>query len=116
LELANVCLTNEIHSLRHALTILESRETRRWIRPVALISAGMLKSSDLVLSALVRARFCELLSPKAPKAESDLFLVGLVSLMDAILEVPMADVFKRIPPGSAHQGSADGRRGAAAPH
>jgi len=68
----------------------------RWIRLVALISAGMLKSSDRVLSALVRARFCELLSPKAPKAESDLFLVGLVSLMDAILEVPVADALEKI--------------------
>jgi len=64
--------SNEIHSVRHALTILGERETRRWIRLVALISAGMLKSTDLVLSALVRTRFCELLSPKAPKAESDL--------------------------------------------
>jgi EAL and modified HD-GYP domain-containing signal transduction protein len=89
--------SNEIHSVRHALTILGERETRRWIRLVALISAGMLKSSDLVLSALVRARFCELLSPKAPKGESDLFLVGLVSLMDAILEVPMAEVLEKIP-------------------
>ena len=89
--------SNEIHSVRHALTILGARETRRWIRLVALISAGMLKSSDLVLSALVRARFCELLCPKAPKGESDLFLVGLVSLMDAILEVPMAEVLEKIP-------------------
>jgi len=88
---------NEIHSVRHALTILGERETHRWIRLVALISAGMLKSSDLVLSALVRARFCELLSPKAPKGESDLFLVGLLSLMDAILEVSMAEVLDKIP-------------------
>ena len=84
--------SNEIHSVRHALTILGERETRRWIRLVALVSAGLLKSTDLVLSALVRTRFCELLSPKAPKAESDLFLVGLVSMMDAILEVPMEAV------------------------
>jgi c-di-GMP-related signal transduction protein len=89
--------SNEIHSVRHALTILGERETRRWIRLVALISAGMLRSTDLVLSALVRARFCELLSPRAPRAESDLFLVGLVSLMDAILEVPMVDVLEKIP-------------------
>lgn len=89
--------SNEIHSVRHALTILGERETRRWIRLVALISAGMLRSTDLVLSALVRARFCELLSPRAPRAESDLFLVGLVSLMDAILEVPMAEVLEKIP-------------------
>jgi c-di-GMP-related signal transduction protein len=45
--------SNEIHSVRHALTILGERETRRWIRLVALISAGVLKSTDLVLSALV---------------------------------------------------------------
>jgi len=37
-----------------------------------------------------------MLSPKAPKAESDLFLVGLVSLMDAILEVPVADALEKI--------------------
>jgi c-di-GMP-related signal transduction protein len=47
----------------------------------------MLRSTDLVLSALVRARFCELLSPKAPKAESDLFLVGLVS--EVLEKVPL---------------------------
>jgi c-di-GMP-related signal transduction protein len=88
---------NEIHSVRHALTILGERETRRWIRLVALVSAGLQKSTDLVLSALVRARFCELLSPKAPKTESDLFLVGLVSMMDAILEIPMAEVLEKIP-------------------
>jgi c-di-GMP phosphodiesterase len=106
--------TNEIHSVRHALTILGERESRRWIRLAAVISAGMLKSSDLVLSALVRARFCELLSPKAPKGESDLFLVGLLSLRDAILEVPIAEVWDKIPARSAHQDSTDGRRRPAA--
>jgi len=86
----------EIHSVRHALAILGEREARRWIRLVVLVSAGLQKSSDLVLSALVRARFCELLSPKVPQTESDLFLVGLVSMMDAILEVPMANVLEKI--------------------
>jgi len=88
---------NEIHSVRHALSILGEREARRWIRLVTLVSAGLQKSSDLVLSALVRARFCELLTSKVPRTESDLFLVGLVSLMDAILEIPMAEVLEKIP-------------------
>jgi EAL and modified HD-GYP domain-containing signal transduction protein len=86
----------EIHSVRHALAILGEREARRWIRLVVLVCAGLQKSSDLVLTALVRARFCELLSAKVGKAESDLFLVGLVSMMDAILEVPMAEVLEKI--------------------
>ncbi|HYA47983.1 MAG TPA: HDOD domain-containing protein [archaeon] len=88
---------NEIHSVRHALAILGEREIRRWVRLVATLGAGQDKSSELVLSALVRARFCELLSPKIPHGQSDLFLLGLLSLMDAILEIPMARILESVP-------------------
>ncbi len=88
---------NEIHSVRHALAILGEREVRRWIRLVATLGAGQGKSSDLVLSALVRARFCELLSPKIPHGDSDLFLMGMLSLMDTILEIPMSQVLDNVP-------------------
>jgi c-di-GMP-related signal transduction protein len=87
----------EIHSIRHALSLLGEREVRRWIRLVATLGAGQGKSSALVLSALVRARFCELLSPQVQAGESDLFLVGLLSLMDAILEIPMSRVLENVP-------------------
>ena len=86
----------EIKSIRHALAILGEREVRRWLRLVATLSAGQNKPSDLVLSALVRARFCELLAPQVKHGESDLFLVGLLSLMDAILELPMGLVLEGI--------------------
>jgi c-di-GMP-related signal transduction protein len=87
----------EIHSVRHALAILGEREVRRWIRLVATLGAGQGKSSELVLSAMVRARFCELLSPKIPHGDSDLFLLGLLSMMDVILEIPMSQVLDNIP-------------------
>ena len=87
----------EIHSVRHALAILGEREIRRWVRLVATLGAGQDKSSELVLSALVRARFCELLSSRIPHGQSDLFLLGLLSLMDAILEIPMARVLECVP-------------------
>lgn len=89
--------SNEIHSVRHALAILGEREVRRWIRLVATLGAGQGKSSELVLSAMVRARFCELLSPKIPHGDSDLFLMGLLSMMDVILELPMSQVLDNIP-------------------
>jgi EAL and modified HD-GYP domain-containing signal transduction protein len=88
---------NEIHSVRHALAMLGEREVRRWVRLVVTLAAGQCKSSELVLSALVRARFCELLSPKIQHGESDLFLLGLLSMMDAILEIPMPEVLDRVP-------------------
>jgi c-di-GMP-related signal transduction protein len=87
----------EIHSVRHALSILGERDLRRWVRLIAAGGVGQDKTSDLVLSALVRGRFCELLAPKVSHGESDLFLMGLLSLIDAMLEAPMQAVLEKIP-------------------
>lgn len=97
LNSAAFAFASEIHSVRHALSILGEREVRRWIRLVATLGAGQGKTTDLVLSALVRARFCELLSPKIQHGDSDLFLMGMLSLMDTILEIPMQQVLDNIP-------------------
>jgi c-di-GMP-related signal transduction protein len=87
----------EIHSVRHALSILGEREVRRWMRLVATLGAGQDATSDLVLAALVRARFCELLSPKLQHGDSDLFLMGMLSLMHCILQIPMSRVLDNVP-------------------
>jgi EAL and modified HD-GYP domain-containing signal transduction protein len=88
--------SHEIQSVRHALTLLGEDEVRRWLRLVAMMGAGRNQTSDLVLSALVRARFCELLASASQHGGSDLFLMGLLSLMDAILEMPMASLLESI--------------------
>ncbi len=94
---ASFAFVNEIHSVKHALALLGEREVRRWVRLVATLAAGSGKSSELVSAALVRGRFCENLSTKIQHEGSDLFLMGLFSLMDAILEMPMADLLASVP-------------------
>jgi EAL and modified HD-GYP domain-containing signal transduction protein len=89
-------IQNEVHSIRHALAMLGEREVRRWIRLVTTLTAGDGKSSELVTSAMVRARFCELISNRVPKGESDLFLMGLLSMIDVILEMPMTRILETI--------------------
>lgn len=86
----------EIKSIRHAMAILGERELRRWIRLVVAVGAAEQKTSELVLMGLTRARFCELLSIRI-RAETELFLLGLLSVMDAILEVPMERLVQQIP-------------------
>jgi len=83
--------------VKHALSLLGERETRRWVRLVATLGAAQQKSNELVVMALVRARFCELLSPKVQHGECDLFLMGLLSLIDVMLEIPMAMVLDNVP-------------------
>jgi EAL and modified HD-GYP domain-containing signal transduction protein len=85
-------VSSPVHSIRHGMSLLGERELVRWIRMATTLVLGQEKCSDLVLSSLVRARFCELLAPKVEYGGSDLFLLGMLSLMDAILEVPMGMV------------------------
>jgi EAL and modified HD-GYP domain-containing signal transduction protein len=86
----------EIKSVRHAMAILGERELRRWIRLVVTIGAAERGCRELVLMGLTRARFCELLSVKM-QSKNDLFLMGLLSVMDAILEIDMASLLGQIP-------------------
>lgn len=86
----------EIHSIRHGLSLLGEREIRRWVRLVATLGAAQGKSSELILLALSRARFCEMLAERVPHGDSDLFLMGLLSLIDVMLEAPMASILDKI--------------------
>jgi EAL and modified HD-GYP domain-containing signal transduction protein len=86
----------EITSIRHAMAVLGEREMRRWIRLVVTVGAAEQKCSELVLMGLARARFCELFSGKT-HPQSDLFLMGLLSVMDAILEVTMEALLEQLP-------------------
>ena len=81
-----------VQSIRHGMNLLGERELVRWIRMATTLVMGQDKCSDLVLSSMVRGRFCELIAPKLKHLKSDLFLVGMFSLMDAILEIPMGVV------------------------
>lgn len=96
LNSAAFAFRREIHSVKHAMSLLGERDVRRWVRLVAAVGAGQNKTSDLVLSALVRGRFGELLSPQVSHGESDLFLLGLLSLIDVMLEMPMESVLEKI--------------------
>jgi len=92
-------LRSEIHSVPHALSLLGERELRKWI---AVVSVGVLadgKPDELMVVPLVRGRFCELLAPLAGMAghANDLFLMGLLSVMDAILDQPLDSILAELP-------------------
>ena len=55
------------------------------------------RPGELLLSALVRARFAELLGARIEHGQADLFLLGLLSMMDTILEIPMSAVLEGLP-------------------
>lgn len=89
----------KITSIPHGLMLLGERNIRKWATVVALAGMANDKPEELVVTAILRARFCELLAPKVGLAdrESELFLTGMLSVIDAILDKPMADILAELP-------------------
>jgi len=92
-------LRAEIHSISHALHLLGERELRKWIAVVAVGVLADAKPDELMKVPLIRGRFCELLAPHAGLADqaSDLFLLGLLSVTDAILDQPLDVILEELP-------------------
>jgi len=86
----------EIKSIRHAMAVLGEREMPALDPARGHRGAAEQTCNELVLMGLARARFCELLSNRV-RADTDLFLMGLLSIMDAILEVTMDVLLEQLP-------------------
>lgn len=92
-------LRSEISSILQAMVLLGEKEIKKWISLVVLATMGEDKPEELVLQAIIRARFCESAAPHArlgPRGE-DLFLMGMFSLLDALLDKPLPDILADIP-------------------
>jgi c-di-GMP-related signal transduction protein len=90
------CLRTPITSIRHALSLLGETQVRRWIS-VACVSVAAEKSAQCLLAtALLRARLGELLAPKTKSQSYELFVLGLFSVMDSILGIPLSQVLSRV--------------------
>jgi len=91
-------LRTNVGSIGHALSLLGERGIRKWLSLVSLAAMGDDKPRELVMVPLVRARFCELLATltNLRARANELFLMGLLSAMDAILDAPMSTVLAEI--------------------
>ena len=81
-----------VTSIEHALLMFGRERLYRWLILLACApDANNGRTSAALEIALVRARMLELLgTEKAPGQSESLFLVGLLSLADIVLQVPLA--------------------------
>lgn len=96
-------LTTRITSLRHAITLLGRRQLQRWLQLLIYTNTKDNGQGDnpLLPLAATRGRLMELLSDYLPATSPDFaeqaFMVGIMSLMPALLGVPMQDILSQIP-------------------
>ncbi|MFW5909296.1 MAG: EAL and HDOD domain-containing protein [Thiohalospira sp.] len=91
-------LRREVDSVGRALMLLGLDSVRNWATLLTLSSVED-KPTELVRTAVVRARLCRNLGAEAdPDTGSDLyFTVGLFSTLDALLDRPLETVLEQLP-------------------
>lgn len=87
-------LKYEVKSVSHALAILGINNIRKYVTLLTIQQLTNEKPEELFRISLVRAHFLESLAPLAGmrKAKNTLFMLGLFSLMDVIVGLPMEEV------------------------
>jgi EAL and modified HD-GYP domain-containing signal transduction protein len=92
-------IRQEVKSIRQALTLLGEKNIRKWCTILVISSLADDKPTELFKQAIVRARFCELLAIPAGQAGADqeLFMTGMFSLLDTILNQTMPDLLADLP-------------------
>ena len=88
-----------ISSVRQGLVLLGKAPVQRWVSLIALSEMGRDKPQEVLVNAAVRAKCCETLARGIgmPARESELFLLGALSLIDAMLDQPMEEVLAQLP-------------------
>lgn len=89
-------LQSEVKSVLHGLVLLGEIEVRKWLLLAAVVMAGPAGKRELVVSSIVRARFAEALAPAAGVQGSLAFILGLMSLIEAVLDMPLARIMEQI--------------------
>lgn len=91
-------LSCEIHSIRHALSILGTKQLYRWLTLLMVTAGENTTTPALMKTAITRGRLTELLGESYfDKADRDnLFIVGVFSMLDAMLEMPIDQILEKI--------------------
>ena len=93
-------LPTKISSVLHAINLLGERQIRQWLR--ILIMADLNPSDrgqEMVRLCAIRGRFLQNMSEKhgLDQSPETMFLIGLFSALDTILDQPMKSILKELP-------------------
>ncbi|WP_333608506.1 EAL and HDOD domain-containing protein [Arsukibacterium sp.] len=88
----------EIETIKQALVVLGQVELKKFLSLLFTAQISSDKPAELMRMSMTRARFSEGLAQLHGKVDSGkAFLTGMMSLMDAILDEPIASVMQKLP-------------------
>lgn len=87
-------LREEITSIMQALLLLGEKQVRKWASLTLITFMGADKPSEVVVRGLIRGYMSEMLAEPSGLGghESELFLMGMFSILDVLMGRPLAEV------------------------
>lgn len=90
-------LPRHVESIKDAIVLLGTRQIGSWVSLINLAQIAR-KPKELTITALVRARMCELVATLSGRGDGDAFYTaGLFSVLDALLDVPLEAALEALP-------------------
>jgi EAL and modified HD-GYP domain-containing signal transduction protein len=91
-------INRRVNSIMSAVAILGQDEVRRWAMVAISVSLASDRPGEITRLSLVRAKFAENLAGSFELGvfQSNLFLTGLFSLLDVMLQKPMAEAVNEV--------------------
>jgi EAL and modified HD-GYP domain-containing signal transduction protein len=87
-----------VASIEDAVVLLGEEVIRQWASLLLLSRLGHRKPSELLAVALIRGRMCQALGAEAGEfGSNELFTLGLLSVLDALLDRPMKALVAELP-------------------
>jgi EAL and modified HD-GYP domain-containing signal transduction protein len=94
---AAYAMNHEVRSLQEALMLVGEQQFRKLMMNAIATETCRERSSELLVHVLHRARFLELMAPFTGESATEQYLFGLLSMMDVMLDMPMADLIAALP-------------------
>jgi EAL and modified HD-GYP domain-containing signal transduction protein len=90
---------SNISSIKQAIVLLGEKGIRRFVSLIAMAKLASDKPDELIRTSIIRAKFCELIGKMngVRVNHSELFTLGMFSLIDAILDDSMESLMEKLP-------------------
>ena len=90
---------NSIRTIQHALSMLGIKALRKWVSLSMLQSMSTPESHELILTSMIRSHLLESIAKcsKMKHHTQELTLMGILSILDAMLHKSMDDLLEELP-------------------
>ncbi len=90
---------SKVSSIKQGLVYLGENEIKRFVSLIAISKLGLNKPDELIKTSCIRGKFCELLAGATTDKinASELFTLGMFSMIDAIIDQPMNRIMNQLP-------------------